>query len=63
MDLTLKPHPAQNRFYRLRTIGTIAPNRVSVLGLQALSFRYRLTYPMTETMIEAEVHNVSALDV
>ncbi len=22
-------------------------------GLQALSFRYRLTYPMTETMIEA----------
>jgi hypothetical protein len=23
------------------------------LGLQALSFRYRLTYPMTETMIEA----------
>ena len=32
MDLTLKPHPAQNRFYRLRTIGTIAestnPSRI-----------------------------------
>jgi hypothetical protein len=44
-----------HNFFLTRPDGSTAASSRSEpsLGLQALSFRYRLTYPMTETMIEA----------